>query len=89
MKHEYEHTPTLRAAQEAMAVLRKRSRKLWWMAGGKGYENMGRRELEQFRLKVDEAAMWLSAASSSLNAGGARAQAEGFDAGISESEDAA
>lgn len=69
----YEHSETLVAAQQALIKLRHATRKLWWMSGGRGYDNMGRRELEHVRTKLDEADHWLAAASRALNAGGARA----------------
>jgi len=74
----YEHSDALSEAQDALITLRHRLRKLHWMSGGQGYDNMGARELEQVRLKLDEADMWLAAASRSLNAGGKRAIAAGF-----------
>lgn len=79
VKHrEYEHSQDLREAQEAMTVLRKRIGRLHFFSGGKGYDNMGRRELQHVRDRVDEADFWLAAASRSLNAGGKRAEALGF-----------
>jgi len=69
---DYEHSETLAAAQQALINLRHATRTLWWMSGGRGYDNMGRRELEHVRTKLDEADHWLAAASRSLNAGGAR-----------------
>lgn len=74
----YEHSEDLRQAEQDLADLRKRVRRMYWMSGGRGYDNMGRRELEQVRIKLDEASFWLSAATRSLNAGGERAIAEGF-----------
>jgi hypothetical protein len=79
VKHpEYEHTDNLRAAQEALIALRKNVKRLHFLAGGRGYDNMGRRELEHVRTKLDETDFWLAAASRALNAGGARAQALGY-----------
>lgn len=78
MKPDYEHTETMREAREALIKSRKRVRHLHWISGGKGYNNMGKRELEIARTKLDEAEHWLSAASGSLNAGAKRAIAEGY-----------
>ena len=86
MKHDYEHTETLAEAWESMAVLRKRLRRLHFFSGGKGYDNMGRRELDQARVKVDEADFWLAAASRALNAGGARAIKLGYGAATQDKE---
>jgi len=74
----FEHSHELAAAHAALIELRLHTRRLHWMSGGKGYDNMGRRELEQVRVKIDEADFWLAAASRSLNAGGKRAVASGF-----------
>jgi hypothetical protein len=70
---EFEHTRDLGIAREAIIEARQRVRKLGWISGGAGYEGMGKRELEQARLKLDEAEHWLSAATGQLNAGGKRA----------------
>lgn len=78
---DYEHTDDLRGAQAALIELRKRVRRLHWLSGGAGYDNMGARELVQVRVKLDEADMWLAAASRSLNAGGRRAVREGYGPG--------
>ena len=78
MSLDYEHSDALREAQQALITLRHRVRRLHWMSGGKGYDNMGRRELEQVRVKLDEADFWLAAASRALNAGGQRAVSLGF-----------
>lgn len=75
---QYEHSEALSEAQKALITLRARVRELHWLSGGKGYDNMGARELNQVRNKLDEADMWLAAASRSLNAGGKRAIASGF-----------
>lgn len=69
---EYEHTQALRDVEAAVTTLRNRIRKLHWIAGGKGYDNMGKRELENARNRADEAAFWIAAASRSLNAGAQR-----------------
>jgi hypothetical protein len=74
----FEHTAVLRDAEAAMARLRKCSRKLHFIAGGNGYDNMGRRELDHVRDKIDEADFWLAAASRALNAGGKRAHDLGY-----------
>lgn len=81
----YEHTLDLREAQRAASALRSRCKRLWWIAGGEGYDNMGSRELEQVRVKLDELEFWLAAASRSLNAGGKKAVAEGFHVGAEQS----
>lgn len=77
-KLDYEHTGALGEARLAVITLRRCVKKLHWIAGGRGYDNMGRRELEQVRTKADEAEFWLSAASASLNAGGQRARELGY-----------
>lgn len=74
----FEHSEALQEAQQELIRLRSRIRKLHWIAGGKGYDNMGRRELGHVRDKLDEADHWLASASQSLAAGGRRAHAEGF-----------
>lgn len=76
-----EHAEHLTAAQEAVLELRRRLKKLHWIAGGIGYDNMGRRELENVRDKLDELDFWLSAASRSLYAGGKRAESLGYGEG--------
>ena len=79
MKHgNYEHTLDLREAQKAASALRSRCKRLWWISGGAGYDNMGSRELQQVRVKLDELEFWLAAASRSLAAGGERAVAAGY-----------
>lgn len=75
----YEHTAAMQEAFDAAATLRKRIKRLHWIAGGAGYDNMGKRELEQARARMDEAMHWLNAASSSLLAGGKRAKGLGHD----------
>lgn len=74
MAADFEHSEDLRAAFADLADLRKRIKRLHWMSGGEGYDNMGRREIEQARVKVDEAEFWLAAGSRALNAGGRRAE---------------
>jgi hypothetical protein len=75
----FEHDVALREAFEQIQALRKRLKRLHWISGGRGYENMGKREIEQARNRLDEAAFWLNQASGSLAAGGKRAVAEGYD----------
>lgn len=75
---EFEHTTDLQAARGALLELRKRVRALHWISGGHGYDGMGRRESEQLRVKLDEAEFWLSSMTRSLNAGGKRARAQGY-----------
>lgn len=77
-RREYEHSDALREAQATLRELRSRAKKLHWISGGAGYDNMGARELDQLRVKIDEAEFWLAAASRSLNAGGKRAQKAGL-----------
>lgn len=74
---DYEHSHALREAFEAIIVLRKRFKRLHWISGGAGYDNMGKREIEQARNRLDEAAFWLNQASGSLAAGAKRAIAGG------------
>lgn len=78
MKQDYEHTAAILEAREALIQCRSRIRKLHWISGGRGYDNMGKRELEMTRLKLDEAEHWLSSATGSLNAGAKRARSQGF-----------
>ena len=74
---DYEHMAALRAAQADVIDLRKRIRKLHWIAGGRGYDNMARRELEHARDKLDELDHWLAGAARALHAGGQRARTPG------------
>jgi hypothetical protein len=73
-----EHGEHLVVAQEALLELRKRLKKLNWISGGRGYDNMGKRELENCRNKLDELDFWLAAASRSLYAGSQRAASLGY-----------
>lgn len=75
---DYEHSDVLDEAQDALIRLRRATRTLWWMSGGRGYDNMGRRELDHIRTKLDEADFWLAAASRHLNEGGGRAKKQGY-----------
>jgi len=78
MSDHYEHSVTLRDAQQELISLRRKVRHLHWISGGVGYDNMGARELDQVRLKLDEADHWLAAAAGPLRAGAKRAAKQGY-----------
>ena len=75
---DYEFSAPMREAREALIEFRKRVRRLTFIAGGRGYDNMGQRELSLARERADEALMWMNAASASLRAGAIRAEKLGY-----------
>jgi hypothetical protein len=74
----YEHTATQKEAEELLIKLRRCARKLHWISGGEGYDNMGKRESENLRNKLDEASYWFAALTRAMNAGGERAVKLGY-----------
>lgn len=73
-RKDFEHTHDLQEARTALAKLRRHQRKLAWFAGG--YRNMGLRQLDQLRAKLEEAQFWLDEATRHLNEGAKRRQVE-------------